>query len=184
MKRKVKVLVTQLCLTLYDPMDYSPTDSSVHGILQVKILEWVAIPFSRDLPNPVTASGSPLLWTDSLLSEPQGSLNLKKGQWKSPNLRKRNKKDCGKVNRPYRTCGIPRSRPTHALWKPQREKRKSKKTVERIFEEIMAENVPNLMKDMNINIQEAQQMPSRMNLKKSMPRHIIIKLSTAKDIDF
>ena len=42
--------------------------------------------------------------------------------------------------------------------------------------EIMAENVPNLMKDMNINIQEAQQMPSRMNLKKSMPRHIIIKL--------
>ena len=71
-----------------------------------------------------------------------------------------------------------------ALWKPQREKRKSKKTVERIFEEIMAENVPNLMKDMNINIQEAQQMPSRMNLKKSMPRHIIIKLSTAKDIDF
>ena len=55
---------------------------------------------------------------------------------------------------------------------------------ERIFEETMAENVPNLMKDMNINIQEAQQMPSRMNLKTSMPRHIISKSSAAKDIEF
>ena len=44
---KVKVLVTQLCPTLYDPMYYSPLGSSVHGILQVRILEWVAIPFSR-----------------------------------------------------------------------------------------------------------------------------------------
>ena len=40
-------LVTQLCLTLCDPMDYSPPGSSVHGILQARILEWVAIPFSR-----------------------------------------------------------------------------------------------------------------------------------------
>ena len=75
MKKKVKVLVTQLCLTLYDLMDYSPTGSSVHGIFQVKILEWVASPFSRHLPNPVTESGSPLLCTASLLSELQGSWN-------------------------------------------------------------------------------------------------------------
>ena len=34
-------------LTLCDPMDYSPPGSSVQGILQAKILEWVAIPFSR-----------------------------------------------------------------------------------------------------------------------------------------
>ena len=40
-------LVTQLCLTLCDPMDCSPLDSSVHGILQARIQEWVAIPFSR-----------------------------------------------------------------------------------------------------------------------------------------
>ena len=40
-------LVTQLCLTLCDLMDYSPPGSSVHGILQARILEWVAIPFSR-----------------------------------------------------------------------------------------------------------------------------------------
>jgi len=44
---KVKVLVDQLCLTLYDPLDYSPPSSSVHGIVQVRILEWLAIPFSR-----------------------------------------------------------------------------------------------------------------------------------------
>ena len=42
-----KVLVTQLCLTLRDPMDCSPPHSSVHGILQARRLKWVAIPFSR-----------------------------------------------------------------------------------------------------------------------------------------
>ena len=41
-------LVTQLCLTLCDPMDCSPPGSSVHGILQAGILEWVAIPFCKD----------------------------------------------------------------------------------------------------------------------------------------
>ena len=44
--KKVKVLVTQSCLTLCDPMDYSPPGSSIHGIIQASI-EWVAIPFSR-----------------------------------------------------------------------------------------------------------------------------------------
>ena len=39
---KVKVKVAQLCLTLCDPRDYT-----VHGILQARILEWVAFPFSR-----------------------------------------------------------------------------------------------------------------------------------------
>ena len=43
----VKVLVSPPCLTLFNPMDYSPPGSSVHGILQARILEWVAIPFSR-----------------------------------------------------------------------------------------------------------------------------------------
>ena len=44
---KVKVLSAQLCLTLCDPMDYSPPGSSVPGILQTRILEWVVILFSR-----------------------------------------------------------------------------------------------------------------------------------------
>ena len=46
----VCVLVTQLCLTLCDAMDYSPPGSSFHGILQARVLEWVAISFSIQLP--------------------------------------------------------------------------------------------------------------------------------------
>ena len=38
--------VAQLCLILYYPMEYSPPGSSVHGIAQARILEWVASPFS------------------------------------------------------------------------------------------------------------------------------------------
>ena len=45
--KKVKVLVSQSCLTLCDPIDCSPPGFSVHGILQAKILEWVAISFSN-----------------------------------------------------------------------------------------------------------------------------------------
>ena len=48
----VKVLVTHLCLTLCDPIYCSLLGSSVHEILQAKILEWVAISFSGYLPNP------------------------------------------------------------------------------------------------------------------------------------
>ena len=40
-------LVAQSCLTLCDPVNCSPLGSSVHGILQARILEWVAVPFSR-----------------------------------------------------------------------------------------------------------------------------------------
>ena len=43
----MKVLVAQLCLTLCNPMDSSLPGSSVPRILQARILEWVAIPFSR-----------------------------------------------------------------------------------------------------------------------------------------
>ena len=43
----VVVLVTQSCVTLCNPMDCSLPGSSVHGILQVRIVEWVTIPFSR-----------------------------------------------------------------------------------------------------------------------------------------
>ena len=46
-EKKVKVLVTQSCLTLCDPIACSPSGSSVRGILQARILEWVAIPLSR-----------------------------------------------------------------------------------------------------------------------------------------
>ena len=48
-----EVLVTQLCLTLCDPMDCSPPGSCVHGILQARILEWVAISFFRRSSQPL-----------------------------------------------------------------------------------------------------------------------------------
>ena len=43
------VLVSQLCLTLCNPMDCSLSVSSIHGILQARILEWVTFPFSRGI---------------------------------------------------------------------------------------------------------------------------------------
>ena len=46
MKVKSESEVTQSCLTLSDPMDCSPPGSSVHGILQARVLEWGAIAFS------------------------------------------------------------------------------------------------------------------------------------------
>ena len=66
--------VAQSCLTLCDPMHCSLPGSSVpvHGILQAGILEWMAVPFSRDLPNPVIEPRSPALQADTLPSEPLG----------------------------------------------------------------------------------------------------------------
>ena len=49
------------------PLDCSPTGSSVHGILQARTLEWVAIPFSRGLPNPGIKPLSPAFQADSSL---------------------------------------------------------------------------------------------------------------------
>ena len=64
---KVKLKVTQLFPTLCDPMNYTGL-----GILQARILEWVAFPFSKDLPNPGIQPRSPALRADSLPAEPQG----------------------------------------------------------------------------------------------------------------
>ena len=47
-----------------------PMDYMVHGILQARILDWVAVSFFRDLPNPGIEPRSPTLQVDSLLSEP------------------------------------------------------------------------------------------------------------------
>ena len=64
----------QSCPTLCDPMDCSPPGSSVHGILQARLLEWVAIPFCRgSSPPSQQLNPSVLHWqADSLLSEPPG----------------------------------------------------------------------------------------------------------------
>ena len=66
LRQRSEVKVTQQYLTLCDPMDYT-----VHGILQARILEWVAFPFSRGLfPTEGSNPGlSPTLHADSLPAE-------------------------------------------------------------------------------------------------------------------
>ena len=72
MERKWKVLFTQSCSTLWDPMHCSPPGSSVHRILQARMLEWVAIPFSRGFSQPRDQPGSPALQAHSLSTKPPG----------------------------------------------------------------------------------------------------------------
>ena len=64
------VLIAQSYPALCNPMDCSFSGFSVHGILQAKILEWVA----GDLPKPGIEPGSPALQADSLPFEPSGKL--------------------------------------------------------------------------------------------------------------
>ena len=66
--------VAQLCPTLCQPMDYT-----VHGILQARLLEWVAFSFSRELPNPGIEPRSLALQVDSLSTEPQGKHKFGEG---------------------------------------------------------------------------------------------------------
>ena len=85
------MIVTQLCLTLCDLMDCSLPGSSVRGILQTRILEWVAISFSRgDLPKPGIKHRSPALQADSLPAEPPGS-HLS-NTWKQTDMPNKSKK--------------------------------------------------------------------------------------------
>ena len=63
----MKVNVTQSCLTLCDSMDYK-----VHGILQDRILEWVAFPFSRGSSQTRDLTQVSHIAADSLPAEPQG----------------------------------------------------------------------------------------------------------------
>ena len=68
-KASIKVKVAQSCPPLCDPMD-----NTVHGILQPRILEWVAFLFSRGIPNLGIEPRSPILQVDFLPVEPQGKL--------------------------------------------------------------------------------------------------------------
>ena len=55
---------------------------------------------------------------------------------------------------------------------PKKERRKIG-TGKKIFEEIIAENFPNMVKDLNLQIQESQCIPNKINSVKTTPRHII-----------
>ena len=71
----IKVKVTQSCLTLCDPRDDSLPGSSVHGILQARILKWVAIPFSRESSQLTDQTQVSCNVADSLPSEPPGYMH-------------------------------------------------------------------------------------------------------------
>ena len=64
------VLFTQSRLTLCNPMDGRAPGSSIHGIFQARVLEWVVIPFSRGSSNPEIEPWSPALQAYSLPTEP------------------------------------------------------------------------------------------------------------------
>ena len=81
--------VAQACRTLRDPTDYT-----AHGILQARILEWGAFPFSRGSSQPRIKPRSPALQADSLPAEPPGkpkntgvgSLSLLQGDLSDPGI--------------------------------------------------------------------------------------------------
>ena len=66
----------QSCPTPCNPIEGSPPGSPIPGILQARILEWVAIPLSRDLSEPGIKLGSSALQADSLLSETLGKVYI------------------------------------------------------------------------------------------------------------
>ena len=70
--------VAQSCLTLGDPMDCSPPGSSVHGIFQARVLEWVAIAFSKGTSAAAAAAAKSLqscpTLCDPIDGSPPGSL--------------------------------------------------------------------------------------------------------------
>ena len=59
--------------------------------------------------------------------------------------------------------------------------RRKRKVIENVFEEIMAENFPNLKKETDIQVQKAQRVPNKMNPNRPTPKHIIIKMANVTD---
>ena len=75
--------VAQSCPTLCDPMDYSLPGSSVHGIFQARVLEWIAISFSRGSSWPRDRTQvSCVAGRDALPSEPPGKPRRLETRWK------------------------------------------------------------------------------------------------------
>ena len=79
----------QSCPTFCDPMDCSPPGSSVHGILKARILEWVAISFSRGSSDPGIEPRSPALQANSLPTELWGKPWCEMLGWMKPKLESR-----------------------------------------------------------------------------------------------
>ena len=61
------------------------------------------------------------------------------------------------------------------------ERKEEEQEIENLFEKIMKENFPNLAKEIDMQVQEAQRVPKKLDPRRNTPRHIIIKLSKIKD---
>ena len=68
---------------------------------------------------------------------------------------------------------------TFASWECQKEEREQE--IENLFEKIMTQNFLNLVKEIDIQVQETQRVPNKMNPKRPTPRHIIIKMPKVSD---
>ena len=71
-KVKVKMLVAQSCPTVCDPMGWGPSGSCVHGILQARILEWVANSSSRRSSQPSDQTHVSCIAGSFFTAEPPG----------------------------------------------------------------------------------------------------------------
>ena len=74
--KEIRVLVAHSCLTLCNPVDYSPPGSSVHRVLQARILERTAMPFSRGSSQPRDV----LLFKGSLRNSRRGKEGRREGR--------------------------------------------------------------------------------------------------------
>ena len=61
------------------------------------------------------------------------------------------------------------------------EGKEKEQEIENLFEKMMKENFPNLVKEIDIQFQEAQRLPNKLDPKRTTPRHIIIKMPKVKD---
>ena len=68
----------------------------------------------------------------------------------------------------------------HSNYRGPEEEEKKKKGTEKIFEEIIVENFPNMGKEIVNQVREAQRVPYRIYPRRNMPRHMLIKLSKIK----
>ena len=70
---------------------------------------------------------------------------------------------------------------SHHVFARRRKERERDQEIEYLFEKIMIENFPNLVKEIDIQVQEVQRVPNKMNPKRLTPRHLIIKMPKVKD---
>ena len=70
---------------------------------------------------------------------------------------------------------------SHHVFARRRKERETDHQIEHLIEKIMIQNFPNLVKEIDIQVQEVQRVPNKMNPKRLTPRHLIIKMPKVKD---